>query len=258
MYDSLVKLLDSIPTFPFIGIICILFLFIQKSAFKLLATNSTYRALCYEKQSAVPCHVMTVLVQLFISYMALVTLWRKDIDLLDTSKPKISPQVITNIATIYTLKDVAELFFNRKIARTTIVHHICVIMAYLFVLKGVTTDFNVEGFFKCFVGYAAFTSFTFPYQIYLSLRFFLNRTGIFNTIFKTFAFFSRILCVSVNFSWQTFYFIKLITIFYFTGSSAIRLLISGVLYTLCMSAWVREEWVIISHLRRKEARYLKT
>merc|ERR1711874_666845 len=150
---------------------------------------------------------------------------------LDTTNHKQNPQVMINMATMYTLKDVVELFVNKKIAKTTIIHHLCVIMAYFYVLKVITTDFNVEGFFKCFIGYAAFTTMNFPYKIYLSLRFFIDRTGSINKFCKTFAFFHKILCVSVNFSWQTFYFIKLITIFYFTGSSIFSLILSGFLYT---------------------------
>ena len=155
-----------------------------------------------------------------------------------------------NIATMYTMKVVVELVFNKKIARTTIIHHLCVIMAYLHVLRVLTTDFNVEGVFKCFIGYAVFTTFNFPYKVYLALRFFIDRSGSLNSFCKRFAFFHKMLCVSVNFSWQTFYFIKVLTIFYYTGSSVLTLLLSGILYTVLMVCWIREECVVVEHLRR--------
>ena len=257
LYDIFFKLLDSISTFHFLLFFFLIFISVQQLLFRILLTISTYKSLCYEKQSAILCHMMEVMVQMFITYIALVALWRQDIHILDTSNHKQNPQVMINIATMYAMKDVVELFVNKKIARTTIAHHLCVILAYFYVVRVLTTNFNVEGFFKCFIAYGAFTTLNFPYKIYLSLRFFIDRTGSMNNFCKTFAFFHKILCVSVNFSWQTFYFIKLITIFYFTGSSALSLLLSVFLYAVFMSAWAREEYVVMSYLRKEEKIYQK-
>merc|ERR1712183_1004139 len=101
---------------------------------------------------------MEVLVQAFISYIGITALWRQDTNLVDTSNHRQNPQIMINIATIYTMKDVLEMFVNKRIGKSTIIHHICVIVAYFYVLRILTTDFNVEGFFKCFIAYAGFTT----------------------------------------------------------------------------------------------------
>merc|ERR1719347_156205 len=121
-------------------------------------------------------------------------------------------------------------------------------MAYIYVLRVLTTDLNVEGIFKCFIGYAAFTTLDFPYEIYLALRFFIDKKGRLNDICKRYTFLHNFLCVFSNFSWQTFYFIKLISTFYNSGSGIITLLLSGLVYSVLMAGWVQEEYVVMDHL----------
>ena len=55
---------------------------------------------------------------------------------------------MVNCATIYTVKDAVEVVRNKKISRTTIIHHTCVVLAYLYVLNVLHGDYNVEGIFK--------------------------------------------------------------------------------------------------------------
>lgn len=250
LYDFLFKFLDSIPTISFLVWFLFLLVLVYHMTQTILLKSLKYSVLSHEKQSAILCNILEVMVLVFITYIALIALWRKDVNIIDTANHKQNPQIMINIATMYTMKDVVDLVFNKKIARTTIIHHLCVIMAYLHVLRVLTTDFNVEGVFKCFIGYAVFTTFNFPYKVYLALRFFIDRSGSLNSFCKRFAFFHKMLCVSVNFSWQTFYFIKLLTIFYYTGSSVLTLLLSCILYTVLMAGWIREECVVVEHLRR--------
>ena len=44
-------------------------------------------------------------------------------------------QVLINMATMYVGKDLANLLINKRIAATTVVHHVCVFMAYGYVLR---------------------------------------------------------------------------------------------------------------------------
>ena len=53
-----------------------------------------------------------------------------------------------NMATVYVVKDVVELFTNKLISHTTVVHHVCVVLAYLHVINVLHGDYNVEGIFK--------------------------------------------------------------------------------------------------------------
>ena len=73
---------------------------------------------------------------------------REDINLFDTANHKQNPQVMINMATMYTVKDVVEVLSNQMISRTTIVHHTCVLLAYSHVLSVLHGDYNVEGIFK--------------------------------------------------------------------------------------------------------------
>lgn len=53
-----------------------------------------------------------------------------------------------NMATVYTVKDMVEMVSNKMISRTTLLHHMCVVLAYGHVLSVLHTDYNVEGIFK--------------------------------------------------------------------------------------------------------------
>ena len=50
--------------------------------------------------------------------------------------------------TILVVKDVMEVFLNKKIARTTLIHHGCVVLAYFHVVTVLNGDYNREGIFK--------------------------------------------------------------------------------------------------------------
>jgi len=248
LYDVLFQFIDSIPTITFLAWFMILLLFVYPVVYNILLKSPKYVSINYEKKSYILCNIMEVSVQVIITFIALTALWRQDINLVDTANHKQNPQILINIATMYTMKDVVELFVNKKLAKSTIVHHICVIMAYFYVIRVLTTDFNVEGIFKCFIGYGGFTTLAFPYKVYLSLRFFIDRNGKLNNFCKKYAFFHKLLLVSVNITWQTFYFIKLIITFYSTGSTILTLLISGLVYMVLMAGWVQEEYVVLDHI----------
>ena len=69
------------------------------------------------------------------SYIGLSALSNGDINILDTTKHALNPQIMINMATMYVVKDLANLVINKRIATTTIIHHICVFLAYGYVLR---------------------------------------------------------------------------------------------------------------------------
>ena len=69
------------------------------------------------------------------SWFGLTAMTRGDVSLLDTSAHAPNPQIMVNMATMYAGKDLVGLLLNKRIAKTTVVHHICVFMAYLYVLR---------------------------------------------------------------------------------------------------------------------------
>ena len=76
------------------------------------------------------------LTEIFLaSWFGLTAMYRGDVSLLDTSAHAPNPQIMINMATMYASKDLVGLLVNQRIAKTTVVHHICVFMAYLYVLR---------------------------------------------------------------------------------------------------------------------------
>ena len=62
-------------------------------------------------------------------------LYRGDVSILDTMKHAPNPQIMINMATMYAVKDLANILINKRIAATTVLHHLCVFIAYVYVLR---------------------------------------------------------------------------------------------------------------------------
>ena len=165
---------------------------------------------------------------------------RGDVSLLDTSAHAPNPQIMVNMATMYAGKDLVGLLLNKKIAKTTVVHHICVFMAYFYVLSVITDDYRQEGIFKSFIAYASFTTLDFPYELFLAVRFFISRDGVVSTLLKRYALLHNIFCVTSNMVWQLCYLVKL----YSLGI----LYRNIIFYLILIVGWVQEERVVMLHL----------
>ena len=70
--------------------------------------------------------------------------YKGDVSMLDTMRHAPNPQIMINMATMYTVKDLVEILVNQMISRTTIVHHTCVLLAYSHVVTILQGDYNVE------------------------------------------------------------------------------------------------------------------
>ena len=159
--------------------------------------------------------------------------------------------MVINLSTMYATKDIVELFINKRIANSTILHHICVICAYLYCLRVLTTsEFNTEGIFKNFIGYAGFTCLDFPFKIFLAIRFFISRTGRLIHYLKRYVFLHHLVCVGCNFSWQTFYFLKLLHCCFYNSGTGLQLpvILSVVTFFTLLSGWIQEEIVQMKYL----------
>lgn len=247
MYDFLFHLLDSVPTLPFLLTFLLVYLALHPLMYHLLLRSPTFRVLDYSKKSYILCSIMETLVLVLLSYLGVVALWRGDISFINTSTHAPNVQVLINASTMYTIKDIVETFVNKKIARSTVIHHICVTLAYIYVMRVLHTDYNVEGVFKNFIGYAVFTTLDFPFEIYLALRFFIDRQGLLNLLCKRYVFLHNLTCVTCNFLWQTFYFSSLMISFLASGSG-LAFLVSSVIYLVLLLGWGQEEYVVMQYL----------
>ena len=228
MYEEIFKTFDTIPTVTFLIYFTILYLLSIFLLHCLLwSCSQSYQSLGYGRQSYVLCKLLEVNIFIFICYMGINALLREDVNLFDTTNHKQNPQMMVNMSTTYVVKDVMEVLINKKLARTTLVHHVCVVLAYLHVISVLHADYNVEGIFKvrtflislfifdnilcwqCFIYYAAFTSLNFPYKLFLALRFFVRRDGRWHRLMKTVTLVHKLLCLGLNVYWQSFYLARL-------------------------------------------------
>ena len=149
MYEQIFQNFDSIPTVTFLISFTILYLLsVCLLHLMLVSASATYVSLGYGRQSYVLCKLLEVKLFIFFCYMGITALLREDINLFDTTNHKQNPQVMVNMATAYVVKDVMEVLINKKMATTTLVHHGCVVLAYLHVITVLHGDYNVEGIFK--------------------------------------------------------------------------------------------------------------
>lgn len=124
-------------------------------------------------------------------------------------------------------------------------HHFCVVIAYFYLMHVLNTNFNVEGVFKCFIAYGAFTAANFPYKVYLAGRFLVDRQGGLLRAGLYYTVCHKLVCVLANLAWQAWYSARL-----FSGEAhwGWELLGSALVYTVLLAGWLQEEWVVLSHL----------
>ena len=79
-----------------------------------------------------------------VSWFALTAVSRGQINILDTRRHADNVQVLVNMASMYVTKDLARILINRRIATTTVIHHVCVFIAYGYVLRSEMKIQNTE------------------------------------------------------------------------------------------------------------------
>ena len=230
IYNIIFDTFDSISTGTFLASFTVTYLACFPLVHLVLSQNDIYCKLGKARQSYIQCKLLEVGVFIFLCYMGIMALVKEDIHLFDTTNHRQNPQVMINMATVYTVKDVVEMVINKKMTRTTYLHHSCVVLAYFHVQSVLHGDYNVEGIFKvlfinshflitpkfnsfqCFLYYGAFTALNFPYKLFLAIRFFVDRSGKVYSYMKTLTIIHKILCVLINFYWQFFYVTKLVDV----------------------------------------------
>ena len=176
------------------------------------------------------------------SYIGVSAIYNGDISILDTMAYTPNPQILINMSTMYASKDLANILINKRIAKMTIVHHIFVFLAYGYVVKVLSdpVKWRGEGFFKSFIAHASFTMFAFPVELYLAIRFFIDRKGVFNSVLKKLTVIHNLVFVIWNFIWQFGY------IFYLYNSNQLGGYLP--LYLVILLIWSFEEYLVMIHL----------
>ena len=151
-YDKLFDFFDSIPTVTFIAWFTPIYFSLHYFAFRLLLLHPRFQGVSLDKQTFILINCMESLLLalmryiyslfslsihklLLFSFIGLNAVYRGDVSILDTMKHAPNPQIMINMATMYVVKDLANILINKRIAATTVLHHICVFIAYVYVLR---------------------------------------------------------------------------------------------------------------------------
>ena len=107
---------------------------------------------------------------------------------------------IWNIGCVYTLPDFVSLFMVRRMARSTIIHHVCVC---IFNMWSLSNDFREENVCRGIMVYAVFSTYAYLVNFLLGSRFLIEENMKY--YLSKVAMSIYILCCLVNWSWQIYY-----------------------------------------------------
>lgn len=117
---------------------------------------------------------------------------------------------IQNLGTLYTIPDFVSLILVRRMATTTIVHHIAVCIFNVF---NVMNDYKQENICRLVVIYAIFSTFAYLVNLLLASRFLGIPKGV-SKYFFLIALLVYVSCCGINWAWQLSYSYRLFTHFF--------------------------------------------
>jgi hypothetical protein len=106
---------------------------------------------------------------------------------------------IKNLTISYVIPDFWSILITTKTMKlSTVFHHICVIIATIFIMF---SDLNQPGVHISFIVYGLYSAYTFLVNFFLGARFITN----FNNTFLTLTNASYVISCSLNWDWQIYY-----------------------------------------------------
>lgn len=109
--------------------------------------------------------------------------------------------VLRNLGCIYAVPDFVSMLVVRRMAWSTIFHHVCV---QVFNFFSVMNDYSQSNVCRLIVVYAAFSTFAYCVNMLLGSRF-LGVSAMASRCLSAAAFIVYTACCAVNWSWQAFY-----------------------------------------------------
>lgn len=107
---------------------------------------------------------------------------------------------IWNIGCVYTIPDFVSLFMVKRMARSTIIHHVCVC---IFNIWSLSNNFEEENVCRAIMVYAVFSTYAYLVNFLLGTRFLIEE-DVKYYLFKV-ALFIYVCSCAVNWSWQLHY-----------------------------------------------------
>eukprot|EP00658_Telonema_sp_P-2_P046757 TRINITY_DN3504_c0_g1_i2.p1 TRINITY_DN3504_c0_g1~~TRINITY_DN3504_c0_g1_i2.p1 ORF type:complete len:367 (+),score=19.45 TRINITY_DN3504_c0_g1_i2:260-1360(+) len=113
---------------------------------------------------------------------------------------------LRNLGCAYAIPDFVSLLVVKRMAWTTVFHHVCVFMFNAF---SIHNDYKEQNVCRLIVVYAAFSTFAYVVNMLLASRF----LGVSGKVSKVLAFLALsiyVLCCAINWTWQAHYLRRLI------------------------------------------------
>lgn len=161
----------------------------------ILADNAHYREIPRDKKFYVLSNVIKAAVLMSLSFSATPTMFRI------ISYDQWENTVVKNAGAVYSMTDFVSLFVVRRMAWTTVAHHILV---FVFNIWSMYNDYLQENICRAIVVYAVFSCFAYLVNFLLASRFL--EIGFFRALLlSVFAFLVYATCCAINWTWQVFY-----------------------------------------------------
>ena len=133
------------------------------------------------------------------------------------------------------MTDLVSLLKSNKMPRSTQMHHIGVVLAYIIIMN---SDINKINMAKSLCLYGGYSSIPFLVNIYLALRKITNKTYT----LKKLAAITYIMGCSVNWSWQFYY------QYNYFNPLTFKTLVYSLFSSCLLCSWIQDDIILIKHL----------
>jgi hypothetical protein len=108
---------------------------------------------------------------------------------------------IRNLGSLYAMTDLVSLILVRRMGRSTIIHHVCVV---LFNIYSMMNDYTQPTVCRCVMVYAIFSSWAYLVNLLLATRFLGLSKGVTRAL-TAISFVIYSLSCAINWTWQVYY-----------------------------------------------------
>ena len=181
-----------------------------------------------------------------ISIIFLENIITNKINIIQTKNWEAQKNLFLKISALYTITDTVSLVVNReKMMWSTIIHHICVGLSYMYINN---SNFSNEGIYKGFLIYGGFSSLAFLVNFYLGSRFIIKSETTKKRL-KKISGYSYVLSCAGNWGWQIFYINKLLYHYYIHPQEVSLGKILGLgFYSTMLKYWIEDDLILMKHL----------
>ena len=244
---SIINILSNTPVYIFIPITMILYRVYYILYHKLLSFNNKYNTLSKERQYYIIFNMSKSSMLAFLSYLIYVGYNKNIVHL--TNIDWSNQRMFKNITGLYAITDLVPLFVNRdKMMTSTIIHHICVVGAFMGVLNSNLEDIGIS---NAIILYGLYSSFAFLVNFFLGVRFLLDKDSIRMKYIKKITFINYITSCGCNWSLQGIYlvyYINKLVLLYWNNTIHITNYVYLLLYVAFLYFWISDDIILMRFL----------